>query len=157
MATLAILVGILQSSGTQTMQVQSIPAQPNTVSRWVAAPAKPTIAAPKPAPKPAVLAMDDHGFVDTPARCDQRDQAVAIARTARAAMVVCRGPDGAYEYQGIRLRDGASLRLDDVRVIPAGFEARNDGTTYRLSSTELLVITGEELTSRDAIVEYRAG
>jgi hypothetical protein len=42
-------------------------------------------------------------------------------------------------------------------VIPAGFEARNDGTTYRLSATELVVITGEDLLSRDAIVEYRAG
>ena len=94
-------------------------------------PAKPITAAPQ--PKPAVLAMDDHGFVDTAARCDEREQAVAIARTARAAGVVCREPDGTYEYAGIRLNDGASLRVDDVRVIPMGFEAHNDGTTYRLS------------------------
>ena len=101
--------------------------------------------------------MDAHGFVGSSARCDSGQRAVAIARTERAAIVVCRAADGSYEYEGIRLQDGASLRLDDVRPIPAGFEARNDGTTYRLSPTELVVISGEALQSRDAIVEYRAG
>ncbi|MGZ8803263.1 MAG: hypothetical protein ACXWZL_11815 [Mycobacterium sp.] len=154
-ATLVVVFGMLNSPDDEPAQMQSVPAQPNTVSQWVAAPAKPTTAAPQ--PKPAVPAMDDQGFVDTTARCDQRQRAVAIARTSRSAMVVCRDPDGTYEYAGIRLRDGASLQLDDVRVIPAGFEARNDGTTYRLSATELVVLSGEDLLSRDAIVEYRPG
>ena len=48
-----------------------------------------------------------------------------------------------------------NLHLDDVRTIPAGFEARNGATTYRLSATELVVIDGETLYSRDPIVEYR--
>lgn len=156
-ATLAIVFTMLRSPDSEPPQVQSIPAQPNTVSQWVAAPAEPTTAAPAPPPKPAPLAIDDHGFIDTSARCEERQQAVAIARTTRSAMVVCRDADGTYEYQGIRLHDGASLQLDDVRVIPTGFEAHNDGTTYRLSSTELVVLTGEALLSRDAIVEYRAG
>lgn len=137
-ATLVIVFGMLHTPDDEPGQVQSIPAQPNTVSQWVAAPAKPSTAAPQ--PKPAALAMDDHGFVDTTARCDEREQAVAIARTTRSAMVVCEKADGTYEYAGIRLHDGASLRLDDVRVLPAGFEAHNDGTTYRLSPTELVVI-----------------
>jgi len=154
-ATLVIVFTMLQSPDDENPQMQSVPAQPNTVSQWVAAPAEPTTAAP--APKPAPLAMDEQGFVDTSARCDQRQQAVAIARTTRSAMVVCRDTDGTDSYQGTRLHDGASLRLDDVRVIPTGFEAHNDGTTYRLSSTELVVLTGEDLLSRDAIVEYRAG
>lgn len=165
-ATLAIVFGMLQSADDEPAQIQSVPAQPNTVSRSVAAPAKPTVAVPAeppeaavPAepPQPAALAMDEHGFVNSAARCDPRQRAVAIARTARAAMVICREADGTYEYTGARLHDGASLRLDDVRVIPAGFEARNDSTTYRLSANELVVITGEDLLSRDAIVEYWAG
>ena len=154
-ATLGIVFGMLHSADEEPAQTQSLPAQPNTVPKQVVAPAKPTTVAPP--PKPAGLAMDDHGFIDSTARCNARQHAVAIAHTTRSAMVICRAADGTYEYTGTRLQDGAFLRLDDVRVIPAGFEARNDGTTYRLSATELVVITGEDLLSRDAIVEYRAG
>lgn len=161
-ATLGIVFGMLHSADEEPARPQSLPAQPNTAPKQVVAPAKPTTAVPPPEPvaplpKPAGLAMDDHGFIDSTARCSARQHAVAIAHTTRSAMVICRETDGTYEYTGTRLQDGAFLRLDDVRVIPAGFEARNDGTTYRLSATELVVITGEDLLSRDAIVEYRAG
>ncbi len=163
-ATLALVYTMLNSPDDEPAQMQSIPAQPNTASPWVAAPVVPTTTVapqpqpqPQPQPEPAVLAIDDRGFVDTSARCDPPQEAVAIARTERSAIVVCRGADGAYEYSGMRLQDGASLQLDDVRVIPTGFEARNDNTTYRLSATELVVIAGEDLLSRDAVVEYRAG
>jgi hypothetical protein len=157
LATLGVVFVMFNSDNDGTTTMQSVPAQPNTVSQWVSAPVK---AEPGPAPPPPrtpTLAMDTHGFVDSAARCDSSQRAVAIARTERSAIVVCQGPDGAYVYQGMRLRDGASLQLDDVRPIAAGFEARNDGTTYRLSPTELVVISGESLQSRDAIVEYRAG
>ncbi len=164
LATLGVGYVMIASAGDDPIQVQSIPAQPNTVSQWVAAPLP---SAPKTAPKPAppqpsiqpptpALAMDAQGYVDS-ARCDSRERAVAIARTARATMVICEGADGTYEYQGIRLRDGASLQLDDVRPMAAGYEARNEGTTYRLSPTELVVLSGEALQSRDAILDYRVG
>ncbi|MCH9730209.1 MAG: hypothetical protein K0U84_11155 [Actinomycetia bacterium] len=161
-ATLGIVFGMLHSADEEPPQTQSLPAQPNTAPKQVVPPAKPTTVAPAPEPvaplpEPAGLAMDDHGFIDSTARCDARQHAVAIAHTTRSAMVICREADGTYEYTGTRLQDGAVLRLDDVRVIPAGFEARNASTTYRLSPTELVVITGEDLLSRDAIVEYRAG
>ena len=154
LGTLVILFGLFHSQDDRPSQVQSIPAQPNTVSQWVTAPAKP--APVQRTPQTPAPAMDEHGFVGTSARCTSQQRAVAIARTARSAMVVCRASDGTYEYLGMRLQDRASLRLDDVRPIPAGFEARNDGTTYRLSPTELVVISGEALQSRDPVVEYRA-
>ena len=149
--TLVIVFFLYQSRTATPRQVQSVPAQPPTVSQWVTT-------APKPAPAPrrpqaAAPATDGQGFVGSPARCDT----VAIARTERSAVVVCRTTGGDYSYRGVRLQDGASLVLDDVRPIPAGFEARNDGTTYRLSPTELVVISGETLQSRDPVVEYRAG
>ena len=175
-ATLVIVLEMLHSADDEPAPVQSVPAQPNTVPPRVAVSAEPTTLAPPPkpavpapepavaamepavpAPEPAVPAMDDQGFVDSAARCTMPAQAVAIARTTRAAIVICRDVDGTYEYAGTRLRDGASLRLDDVLVIPAGFEARNDGTTYRLSPTEMVVITGEDLLSRDEVLEYRTG
>jgi hypothetical protein len=154
-ATLVILFAIMGRSGGATPAVQSVPAQPNSVTSWVAAPAEPS--RPAVPPKPAVPVMDDHGFVGSAARCDSSQRAVAIARTERSAIVVCRAADGSFEYEGVRLHDGATLRLDDVRPMPAGFEAHNDGTTYRLSPTELVVLSGEALQSRDRIVEYRAG
>lgn len=173
LGTLAIIVALVASRGPATQEVQSIPAQPNPVSAWVAGPGKPSPlpsvrpalvapaapavpAAPVAPAAPAAMPMDAHGFVDSAARCGADQQAVALARTERAAIAVCRDGD-AYTYRGVRLRDGAALRLDDVRLIPAGFEARNDTTTYRLTSTELVVIAGEELQSRDRVVEYRAG
>ncbi len=104
-----------------------------------------------------MLAADEHGFIGSAARCDAGQEAVAIAQTERSAIAVCRILRDRYEYRGVRVRDGAFLRLDDVRPIPAGFEARNDGTTYRLSPTELVVISGEALQSREPLVQYRAG
>lgn len=168
-STLVILFLLLNSSSNRPSQVQSVPAQPNTVSEWVAAPSpEPPVALPPPAASSARTsapasspaaepAVDELGFIDSEARCDTGQSAVAMARTQKSAVVVCRDADGDYIYQGVRLSDGASLRLDDVRPIPAGFEARNDGTTYRLSATELVVINGEQLHSRDAVVEYYEG
>ncbi|MGB0878870.1 MAG: hypothetical protein ACPGXI_17675, partial [Mycobacterium sp.] len=132
-ATLVIVLEMLRSTDDEPAPAQSVPAQPNTVPPRVAASAEPTTLAPPPdpavpAPDPAVPAMDDQGFVDSAARCAMPAKAVAIARTTRAAIVICRDVDGTYEYAGTRLRDGASLRLDDVLAIPAGFEARNNGT-----------------------------
>ncbi|MBB2993175.1 hypothetical protein FHR72_004682 [Mycolicibacterium iranicum] len=176
LATLGVVV-VMVNSADDTLHVQTIPAQPNSTSPSAATPATslpPPTAAPRapaaplppaaprvpaaasaPPPVPA-FAIDAQGFVDS-ARCSDDQRAVAIARTERSTMVVCEAADGTLEYEGVRLGDGATLRLDDVRPISAGFEARNGGTTYRLSPTELVVITGESLYSRDAIVEYRAG
>ena len=171
-ATFGVLYLVL-SSQDPVQRVQSIPAQPNTVSQQVAEPLPPAPLPPaqstappqpqQPRPQPQQLqpqtpafAIDSLGYVDS-ARCDPRQRAVAIARTERATMVICESSDGTYQYQGIRLRDGASLELDDVRPMAAGFEARNDETTYRLSPTELVVLSGEELQSRDAVLDYRVG
>jgi hypothetical protein len=159
LGTLVIVFALLQSRTSAPTEVQSVPAQPDTASQWVTTAPKP-LPLPAPAPRqPQAPAppTDSQGFVDSAARCDATQRAVAIARTERSAIVVCETAAGDYSYRGVRLQDGASLRLDDVRPIPAGFEARNDGTTYRLSPTELVVISGETLQSRDPVVENRAG
>lgn len=128
-----------------------------TVAPPLPPPARPTVASPASSLPSASAgpAFDGQGFIDSQARCGSGEDAVVIARTSRAAIVIC-DRDGDYTYRGVRLEDGAFLRLDDVRPMPAGFEARNDATTYRLSPTELVVISGETLQSRDAMVEYQA-
>ncbi|MBX7451002.1 hypothetical protein GR927_23725 [Mycolicibacterium sp. 3033] len=166
LGTLAIVVALLLTSrAPSALEVQSIPAQSDTASAQVAAPVKPApapslqpspVQPASPADPPSTMPMDGQGFLDSAARCDSDQRAVAVARTERAAVAVCRDGDR-YLYRGVRLSDGASLRLDDVRLIPTGFEARNDTTTYRLTTTELVVIAGEALQSRDPVIEYRAG
>lgn len=169
--TIAILFLFLTSRNDQTIEVQSIPAQQDPASDQVPSPGpeSATIAPPLPPPASPTLApaapsvpsapsgpaVDGQGFVGSKARCSSGQDAVAIARTARAAIVICdRGGD--YTYRGVRLEDGAFLELDDVRPMAAGFEARNNETTYRLSPTELVVISGETLQSREPMVEYQA-
>lgn len=180
-ATLAVVI-VWMTSNPGPIHVQSIPAQQDPQSAGPAVPATPSPSTPVSslpvAPAPATTAtltptatsttaptttpttrapgpaVDSQGFVDH-ARCDSGDRPIAIARTERATMVVCESADGALEYQGVRLRDGATLTLDDVTPIPAGFEVRNGGTTYRLSPTELVVLSGQELQSRDPMLEYR--
>ncbi len=177
LVTVAVVV-IIMNSRVQELEVQSIPAQPESASEWVAGPVvddtPPSTRRQAPPPAPAASAaptvtpsptpalpqasgppVDARGYVDSP-RCGANETAALIARTDRALVVICESAGGAYEYQGVRLSDGASLELDDVRPIPGGFEVRNGGTTYRLSPTELVVISGEELQSRDPMLDYRA-
>lgn len=175
-ATLAVVFVMLTANSDAPLRVQAIPAQPDTTAQRTPVASTPSAATtPSPAlPSPAgatpgptatgttaaqapALAVDSRGFVGSAARCDPGERAAAIARTERAAVVVCLDADGSYEYQGVRLRDGAELRLSDVRPLTVGFEARNGDTTYRLSPTELVVISGESLQSRDPIVEFHNG
>ena len=177
---IAVVFVILTADSDAPLQVYSVPAESDSASPQLPAPAEsthsptqasptvvqaspapvpipvPSTTAPGPAAQAPALAVDARGFVDSAARCDTDQRAAAIARTERAAVVVCEDSDGSLEYQGVRLQDGATLQLDDVRPMAVGFEARNGATTYRLSPTELVVISGETLQSRDPVVEYRA-
>lgn len=170
MGTIAILFLFLTSRNDEITAVQPAPAPQDTAAEPTSAapaprtPAAPTLPPPAAALPPPVAAapaveksdVDNRGFVGSKARCDSGESAVAIARTARAAIVICRDRAGDHEYRGVRLEDGAFLQLDDVRPMAAGFEARNSDTTYRLSPTELMVLSGETLQSREAMVEYQA-
>ncbi|UXA16909.1 hypothetical protein [Mycobacterium sp. SMC-4] len=168
--TIAILFLFLSSRNDQVTAVSSVPAQPDPQAQAVpeadsdqaaTTPALPPPVAPIPAvpslppPVPTAPAVDSQGFVDSQARCPIGQDAAAIARTARATIVIC-DDDGDYTYRGVRSADGAFLEVDDVRPMPAGFEARNGETTYRLSPAELVVISGETLQSRDPMVDYQS-
>jgi hypothetical protein len=160
-ATVGVVVMVLLTSttndtrpaaGTGTRSPTPVPnstvAQPKPVTGRTAQPS-----APVPAP---AIAMDNRGFVNSKARCEGTQSAVAIGRTKRSLVVVCKSPNGTYEYNGVRLSDGAAVTLKDVRVTPGGFEAHNDGATYAVSSKELVATSGGAILARDAMVEYRA-
>lgn len=133
-------------------------AQPKPAAAGTTQPVKPAVDRTTQPAKPPVappIAMDDRGFVNSNARCEGNQSAVAIGRTNRSVVVVCKSPDNRYQYNGMRLSDRAALRLDDVRVTPQGFEARGDGAKYLISATELVAMTGNAVLTRDPMVEYR--
>ena len=58
----------------------------------------------------APFASDDKGFIDSSARCQGSQPALAIGRTRGSLVVICGEPAGRYEYLGVRLSDAAMLQ-----------------------------------------------
>jgi len=140
-------VSRVDTTGSTTARPNSMPAEAHPIAEHTPAPA-----APKPA---APITMDDRGFFNSKARCEGPQSAVAIGRTERSLVVVCKSPNGDYEYKGVRFSDGAALSVRDVSVTAGRYEARTDGATYAVSSKELVVTSGDATLARDAMVEYR--
>lgn len=160
LTVLVVAYAARDSDGASTARPEVPP--PSAPKATIAAPPRPAqtpIERPAltaaPVAPPPEFAVDERGFVNSGARCEEGASAVAIGRTERSLVVVCQLPTGAFEYDGIRLSDGAALRLDDVSPTPSGFVARNDGATYTVSSQELLVTEGNETVSRDAMLDFR--
>lgn len=153
-ATIGVVIATVQLN-----DARSLAGLPDSASHANPTPVKPgpgvaPLTAPAAQPA-AAFAIDEHGFVESEARCDPAQHPVAIGRTSKSEVVVCEGAGGRYHYTGVRLSDGAAMRLDDVRVTPTGFEAHSDGARYVISSKELVVMSGPQLVARDAMVEYR--
>lgn len=99
-------------------------------------------------------ATDIRGFVDSTARCDDGQTAVAVGHTQRSLVVVCSTADGGYQYRGARVSDGATLKAT-ASPSSDGFEAETDGAVYAVSPTELVVTSGGKVIYRDTWIEYR--
>ena len=129
------------------------------VSRQPAADAAPTTATTTSATTTATTASgayatDLRGFVDSTARCDDGQTAVAVGHTQRSLVVVCSTADGTYQYRGARVSDGAALKAT-AKATGDGFEAETDGAVYAVSPTELVVTSGGKVIYRDTWIEYR--
>ncbi|WP_036438619.1 hypothetical protein [Mycobacterium sp. URHB0044] len=102
----------------------------------------------------AAPATDGQGFVDSTARCTTPDTAVAFGSTATSRVAICKSPGGAYEYRGVRVRDGAKLILSASQKGDGGYVAENDGITYTVTATSLLVSVGQHGIRDEAWVDY---
>lgn len=80
---------------------------------------------------------------------------MAFGRTARSLVAICVERDGRLEYRGVRLSDQASTRIPASRAADGSIIAANDGVTYAVSPTMLLVSEGDSVLYRDAWVEFR--
>jgi len=97
------------------------------------------IAAPTSAPP-----SDGQGYVDSTARCTKPDIAVIFGSTETSRVAICKTAAGAFEYRGVRVRDGAKLIVVASQTSDGGYIATNDGVTYTVTAEELTVsISGD--------------
>lgn len=98
--------------------------------------------------------IDDRGYVDTGARCDQDQALMAYGRTSRALVAICVEPDGELEYRGVRLSDEAALTMAADRASDGSIIATKDGVTYAVSPTMFMVSEGDSVIYRDSWTEF---
>lgn len=116
--------------------------------------------APAPAPRTALPGADAQGFTayGQGGRCTYRDRAEFILRTDQSAVVICKSPDGARSYHGLRLSDRAQIWLlnpdNDGQVWTVTNPA--DGTLYRASASGLQIINNAVTLTDEPAVESLA-
>ena len=134
LAALAVSAAITVGSGAQLPEALAAPSTPST---------------------PSAPTTDDYGYVDSSARCDDTQTLMAYGRTARALVVICVNRDGQLEYRGVRISDQAGLSMTATRSPDGTIVATNNGVTYAVSPTMLLVSEGDAVLYRDSWTEFR--
>ena len=104
---------------------------------------------------PASFQSDSRGYVDTGARCDENQTLMAYGRTSKSLVVICVKADGGLEYRGVRLSDNAPLHLPITRSSDGTLVASNDGVTYAVSPTQILVSAGDDVIYKDSWIEFK--
>ena len=97
---------------------------------------------------------DSQGYVDSTARCTSPNTAAAFGSTETSRVAICESPSGKYEYRGVRIRDGAKLIIPASRSSDGKFVAENDGITYTVTATSLVVSTGTQVIRTESMVDY---
>jgi hypothetical protein len=116
-------------------------------------PAGTPLSAPVAAPDP--FPVDERGFVNTGARCDGTQTAVALGRTAGSLVVICGDRNGRYGYLGLRLSDHAVLETSARTTSTDEFVAQNAAVTYSISPAELRVTAGGAVIKQEPMIDYR--
>jgi hypothetical protein len=102
----------------------------------------------------AAPASDDHGYVDSAARCTTPDVAVAFGSTATSRVAICKKTDGEFEYRGVRLRDGAKLVVPASRSNDGAYSADNNGITYMVTASALVISAGTQVIRDEPMTDF---
>jgi hypothetical protein len=97
---------------------------------------------------------DALGFVDSPARCASPNTAVAFGSTANSRVAICKSPAGLYGYHGVRVSDGAKLIALASASADGSFVAKQDGVTYTVTSSALVVSDASGVIRREPMVSF---
>ena len=99
-------------------------------------------------------ASDGQGYVDSTARCAAPSTAVVFGSTATSRVAICKTAAGQYEYRGVRVSDGAKLITSASRNSDGAFVAENDGITYTVTSSSLVVSVGKQVIRQEPMVDF---
>lgn len=98
-------------------------------------------------------AYDASGYVDSTARCSSPDTAVVFGSTDSSRIAICKDSTGAYEYRGVRVRDGAKL-VAPAALTSKGFVVESDGATYTVSQGALQVTYDGTVVRDEKMVDF---
>lgn len=145
----------LARDGAGVVSWTVMPALRFVILRWSAATAAScSLLAFGAAPVAAAPPSDAQGFIDSTARCTSPDTAVVFGRTDSSRVAVCESPDGALEYRGVRVRDGARLITAATADGDGEYVARNDGATYTVSAAALTISIGDDVVREETMLEF---
>lgn len=102
----------------------------------------------------AAPASDAQGYADSTARCAPPSTAVVFGSTAASRVAICEAPGGEYQYRGVRVSDGARLILPAAQGADGSFAADNEGVTYTVTPSSLVVTQGSRVLRREAMVDF---
>jgi hypothetical protein len=97
---------------------------------------------------------DALGFIDSTARCAAPNTAVAFGSTANSRVAICKSPAGQYGYHGVRVSDGAKLIASATAASDGSYVAKQDGVTYTVTSSALVVSDANGVIRRETMVTY---
>src|SRR5262249_56655175 len=95
------------------------------------------------------FAVDNRGFVDSDARCDDGQTAVAVGRTPASLVVICGDRTGWYGYLGVRLSADAVLNTVARSTSTHEFIARNASATYSIFRAGLRGTAGDAVIKQE--------
>jgi hypothetical protein len=106
------------------------------------------------APLAAADPTDALGFVNSTARCAAPNTAVAFGSTAESRVAICKSPAGQFGYHGVRVSDGAKLIASATAAADGSYVAKQDGVTYTVTSSALVVSDASGVIRRETMVTY---
>lgn len=97
---------------------------------------------------------DGQGYVDSTARCTAPDAAVIFGSTDTSRVAICKTAAGAYQYRGVRVRDGAKLIATATQTGGDTFVAKNDIATYTVTPQGLSVTVNGNTYRTESWTDY---
>lgn len=102
----------------------------------------------------SVPPSDSQGYIDSTARCTAPATVVVFGSTESSRVAICAAASGAYQYRGVRVRDGAKLVLPAKSNGSGGYVAVNNGITYTLTASALTVSDSSGVIRKESMVDF---